>query len=60
VAKLISAGGELSGWEESENKLTRSPRRKGIEQSAILLFIGILLLGNLLTIVTFWRFRCFQ
>jgi hypothetical protein len=49
VTELIDAGGELS--KESENKLIRSPRRKGIEQSAILLFVGILLLPfvNILT-----------
>ena len=43
VTKLVTSGGNLSALEET-GKLTRSPRRKGIEQGVILIFISILLL----------------
>ena len=42
VAKLIAAGGTLP--ELNENAFSRSPRRRGIEQGAILLLIGMALL----------------
>lgn len=42
VAKLIAAGGTLP--ELSENISSRSPRRRGIEQGAILMLIGLALL----------------
>ena len=42
VAKLIAADGDLP--ELNENVSSRSPRRKGIEQGAILMLIGMALL----------------
>ncbi len=42
VAKLIAAGGTLP--ELNENVSSRSPRRRGIEQGAILILIGMALL----------------
>lgn len=44
VIKLVEAGGELPVLKESDSASVRSPRRKGIEQGAILIFSAVLLI----------------
>lgn len=43
LTKLVAAGGTLSSLEE-ESKSLSSPRRRGIQQAVILIFISILLI----------------
>ena len=44
MVKLVAAGGTLPTLEEEAGKLVHSPRRKGVQQGTILVFISILLL----------------
>ncbi len=44
LAKLVAASGTLPILEEEAGKLVHSPRRKGVQQGTILVFISILLL----------------
>jgi len=44
VAKLIAAGGALPALEEEAGKPVRSPRRSGVQQGIILIFVSVLLL----------------
>lgn len=44
VIKLVETGGELPVLKEADSVSVRSPRRKGVEQGAILIFASILLM----------------
>ncbi|HSK72447.1 MAG TPA: zinc ribbon domain-containing protein [Pyrinomonadaceae bacterium] len=44
VAKLIAGGGSLPALEEEAGKTLSSPRRRGVQQAVILIFISILLI----------------
>jgi len=44
VAKLVAAGGTLPALEEEADRSVRSPRRRGVQQGIILMFVSVLLL----------------
>ena len=44
AAKLVAAGGTLPALEEEAGKAVRSPRRRGVQQGILLMFVSILLL----------------
>jgi len=44
VVKLVAAGGTLPALEEKAGKPVRSPRRSGVQQGIILIFVSILVL----------------
>lgn len=44
VTKLVAAGGTLPALEDDAGKLIRSPRRRGVQQGIILMFVSVLLL----------------
>ncbi len=44
VAKLVAAGGTLPALQEEAGKSVRSPRRRGVQQGIILMFVSVLLL----------------